>query len=131
MGITATAREFSRFTLASALALLQIDTLGEWIPEVEPVKPSAFHIERMRRLRVFDTSLSEMAKQLLIEAVFEEALQPFPALKVFKIVPLRTAQAHGFVDYLIAPNRTLPQTPLLCVAEAKKDDFERGLAGFG
>jgi hypothetical protein len=125
---TAPSKEFSRFTLAEALALLQLDTLGEWIPEVERVEPSAFHLERMQRLRVFDTSLSEMAKQLLIEAVFEEALQAFPTLKVFKIVPLRIPEAGGFVDYLVAPNRTLPKTPLLCVAEAKKDDFERGLA---
>jgi hypothetical protein len=123
-----TPKEFSRFTLAESLALLGLDTLNEWLPEVPTVEPSAFHRERMQRLRVFDTSLSEMAKQLLIEAVFEEALQSFPALKVFKIVPLRSAAAGGFVDYLIAPNRTLPQVPLLCVAEAKKDDFERGLA---
>jgi hypothetical protein len=57
------------------------------------VEPSAFHLERMQRLKVFDTSLSEMAKQLLIEAVFEEALQLFPALKVFKIVPLKSHEA--------------------------------------
>jgi hypothetical protein len=123
-----TPKEFSRFTLAEALALLRIDTLAEWVPTVERIEPSAFHQERMRRLKVFDTSLSEMARQLLIEAVFEEALQPFTTLKVFKIVPLKSADAGGFVDYLIAPNRTLPQAPLLCVAEAKKDDFERGLA---
>jgi hypothetical protein len=123
-----TPREFSRFTLPEALALLKLDTLGEWVPAVERVEPSAFHGERMQRLKVFDTSLSEMAKQLLIEAIFEEALQAFPTLKVFKIVPLKNEEAGGFVDYLIAPNRTLPQTPLLCVAEAKKDNFERGLA---
>jgi len=125
---TALPKEFSRFTLAEALALLKLETLQEWVPQVSPIEPSTFHLERMQRLRVFDTSLSEMAKQLLIEAVFEEALQAFPTLKVFKIVPLRTAEAGGFVDYLVTPNRTLPQTPLLCVAEAKKDDFERGLA---
>ena len=123
-----TPKEFSRFTLTEALALLKLDTLGEWIPEVERIEPSAFHLERMQRLKVFDTSLSEMAKQLLIEAVFEEALQTFPAFKVFKIVPLKSEAAGGFVDYLIALNRTLPQAPFLCVAEAKKDDFERGLA---
>jgi hypothetical protein len=121
-------KEFSRFTLEEALSLLEIETLGEWIPEGQPVAPSAFHIERMRRLRVFDTNLSEMPKQLLIEAVFEEVLQTYATLKVFKIVPLRGVEANGFADYLIAPNRTLPQTPLLCVAEAKKDNFERGLA---
>jgi hypothetical protein len=121
-------KEFSSFTLAQALALLGTDTLLEWSPEVTPTAPSAFHLERMQRLKVFDTSLSEMARQLLIEAVFEEALQPFSSLKVFKIVPLKSDVANGFVDYLIAPNRTLPQQPLLCVAEAKKDNFERGLA---
>ncbi len=121
-------KEFSSFTLAQALDLLELESLEEWLPQSTPVEPSAFHLERMQRLRVFDTSLSEMAKQLLIEAVFEEAMQSHTDLKIFKIVPLRGLAANGFVDYLIAPNRTLPQVPLLCVAEAKKDDFERGLA---
>ena len=32
------------------------------------------------------------------------------------------------VDYLVAPRLDLPTTPFLCIVEAKKDDFEKGLA---
>ena len=49
-------------------------------------------------------------------------------LKVWKETALSTDTLAGVADYVIAPNRAYMATPLLCVAEAKKDDFERGQA---
>ena len=33
---------------------------------------------------------------------------------------------NGTADYLIAPKQDFLSTPLICVVEAKKDDFEQG-----
>lgn len=121
-------KEFSGFTLADALQIIGQDDLALWEPEAVEIPTSAFFEERMERMQLFDMTLSEMARQILIEAIFEEAGQPFKHLKIFKSVSLEGKEAGGFVDYLIAPSRLLPRTPLLCVAEAKKDDFERGMA---
>jgi hypothetical protein len=42
-------KEFSSFTLSQALALLQLESLEEWLPQSPPVEPSAFHLERMQQ----------------------------------------------------------------------------------
>lgn len=47
-------------------------------------------------------------------------------LKVWKEAVLNTDTTTGAADYVIAPKRAYLATPLLCVAEAKKDDFEKG-----
>ena len=36
--------------------------------------------------------------------------------------------AAGYVDYLIAERKRYLDTPILCIIEAEKDDFEQGLA---
>jgi hypothetical protein len=41
---------------------------------------------------------------------------------------LQSEDLIGLVDYVAAPNRGYLDTPLLCIVEAKKDDFEQGLA---
>ena len=121
-------KEFSGFTLAEALALTGVKRFEPWsIPAIGQT-PSPFFYEHQKRLKIFDTFLSEAAKQLLIELVFEEVGVPYGELKIFKGVALNGEAVGGFVDYLIAPNSVLPGTPLLCVVEAKKDDFEKGLA---
>ena len=122
-------RDFSGFTLEDALQQAGVERIHVWDLPAQELAPSAFFWERLRRLElVSDTTLSEMAKQMVIEAVFEEVALKYPKIKIFKEVPLRGEKAGGFVDYLIAPQRVLPKTPLLCVAEAKKDNFERGMA---
>lgn len=121
-------KEFSGFTLAEALALTGVERFEPWVIPAPGRAPSTFFHERQQRLRIFDTFLSESAKQLLIELVFEEVGFPYQELKIFKGVALNGDTVGGFVDYLVAPNRVLPGTPLLCVVEAKKDDFEKGLA---
>ncbi|WP_395138876.1 hypothetical protein [Armatimonas sp.] len=121
-------REFSGFSLAEALALTEVERFQPWaIPAQDRLASSFFH-ERQNRLKIFDTFLSESAKQLLIELIFEEVGLPYQNLKIFKGVALNGREIGGFVDYLIAPNRVLPGTPLLCVVEAKKDNFEKGMA---
>ena len=42
--------------------------------------------------------------------------------------PLETDTLTGVADYVIAPKRAYLATPLLCVAEAKRDDFVQGRA---
>ena len=122
-------REFSGFTLAEALVQAGIEDVLPWQIRAPQRPPSAFYQERLQRIEtVFDTTLSEQAKQLLIEVVFEEAAFAFSRLKIFKEAPLRGATAGGFVDYLITLRRAVPGIPLLCVAEAKKDNFEKGMA---
>ncbi len=41
---------------------------------------------------------------------------------------METDTLKGVADYLITPRQAYIETPLLCVAEAKKDDFVRGAA---
>ena len=122
-------RKFSGFTLREALALHGTGQLWEWIPAAEPRSPSGYFRETLRKLKAhFDLSLSESAKSLLIDAILLEAIDPFPALKVWKEAPLQSAGLTGSADYLVAGQGAVYQAPLLCVVEAKKDDFEQGLA---
>jgi len=126
--MSAKKKEFSGFTLGEALALTGVRRFEAWSIPAPSQAPSSFFYEHQKRLKIFDTFLSEAAKQLLIELVFEEVGVPYENLKIFKGVALNGQSVGGFVDYLVAPNQVLPGTPLLCVVEAKKDDFEKGLA---
>jgi hypothetical protein len=123
-----TRTSFSRFDLTSALAKVGLYKLTEWTPSALPKQPSAFFIEKMQRLRRFDTARSEGAKLLLVDAFFEEAIQPYENLRIFKETTINSLDIGGVVDYLISRNGTVPTTPFLCVSEAKKDDFDKGLA---
>ena len=124
-----TRRSFSQFTLADALALVDRRLLDLWTLSVTPRPATPFFLERLQRLEVFDTARSEAGKLLIVDAFFEEALQPYRhQLRTFKEASLVGDQASGAVDYLVTPASLVPTTPLLCVAEAKKDDFEKGLA---
>jgi hypothetical protein len=82
----------------------------------------------MRRLRNFDLVGSERAKELIIDTICDEVLERHPYLKIWKAAPLQSADLIGTVAYLLAPKRAYLASPLLCVVEAKKDDFEQGLA---
>ncbi len=73
-----------------------------------------------------DLKSSELAKTLLIDALFAEIVPEYPKLKIWKAATLSADNLTGIVDYLLAPNRAYMSTPLLCVAESKKDDFEQG-----
>jgi hypothetical protein len=122
-------RNFSSFTLAEAYKELGLTKLIEWKLETLPVEPSAYYYERMRRVRdKFDLTSAQRGKQLLIDAVCEEALDGIPNLKIWKAAAIQSDELMGLVDYIAAPDRDYLDTPLLCIVEAKKDDFEQGLA---
>jgi hypothetical protein len=69
---------------------------------------------------------SEAGKELLIDALLAEIVPLYPSLRVWKGEPLETDTLIGPADYLIAPFLDYLSTPLLCVVEAKRDDFEAG-----
>ena len=119
---------FSKFDLPTALEKVGLRNLTEWNLSITPQLPSSFFQEKIQRLKRFDTARSEGAKLLLADALFEEAIQPYIQLKIFKETTINSSDTGGLVDYLITPNATVPILPFLCVSEAKKDDFEKGLA---
>jgi hypothetical protein len=122
-------RSFSQFSLSDAIEFVGIRSLTPWALSAPPQPLSVYFQERLHRLEVFDTTLSEAAKLLVVDAFFEEALQPHRAtLKTFKEVLLRSSDATGNVDYLVSSVGAVPTTPFLLLAEAKKDDFSQGLA---
>ena len=128
MSNTPRQKSFSQFTLEEALARLDLEILLPWQPDYTQREPSDFFTEKLHRLDAFDLQRSEGAKTLLIDAFFEEAIQPYTRLRIFKEATLRAEIASGMVDYLVASRRLVATAPLLCVVEAKKDNFERGLA---
>jgi hypothetical protein len=122
-------KSFSRFNQTEAFKQLGITNLLEWSPAAKAVETSTFLQERLKRLKQhFDLTISERAKELLIDAICEEALNTFPQFKIWKSAPLQGEKATGVVDYVIAENKGFLECPLLCVVEAKKDDFMQGEA---
>jgi hypothetical protein len=119
---------FSRFDLPTALESVGLRELQPWAlsPPLKP--PSDFFQEKMRRLRRFDTARSEGAKLLVVDALFEEAIQPYEQLRIFKETTIHGETSGGLVDYLVSRSGMVPTSPFLCVSEAKKDDFDKGLA---
>ncbi len=94
-----------------------------------PDRPASDFLEEdLRRLQVFDLTGSEQGKTLLIDSLLSEIVPNHDALKVWKAAALQTDTLTGVADYVIAPRRAYLATPLLCVIEAKRDDFEKGRA---
>ncbi len=122
-------RNFSSFDLAGAFKELNLTRLIEWNIDAQPVAPSEFYFERLRRMQeAFDITASERGKEVLIDAICEEALVHHPQIKLWKGAAVQSDDLNGTVDYVAAPNRGYLDDPLLCIVEAKKDDFEQGLA---
>jgi hypothetical protein len=119
-------RNYSALTLEEAMQLLGRETLTRWPLTAPPRPPSDFLQEDLRRLEAFDLETSEQAKTLLIDALLAEIVPDHPKLKVWKAAVLTTDTLTGVADYLLAPRRAYLATPLLCVTEAKRDDFEKG-----
>lgn len=113
-------------TLEEAMQSIGRDTLIAWRLQASPRPPSEVLKEILRRFESFDLQSSESAKTLLIDALFVEIVPLHPNLKVWKEAVLNTDVTTGVADYVIAPKRAYMATPLLCVAEAKKDDFAKG-----
>ena len=121
-------RKFSSFKLSDAYKEVQIQELSDWETNFDTIKPSDFFYENMRRLKVFDLTSNESAKTLIIDAFLEEALQSHRNLKAWKEPMLESETLNGIADYLITKRRGYLELPFLCAVEAKKDDFEQGLA---
>jgi hypothetical protein len=122
-------KQFSRFKKAEAFQALGLIDLLPWDLTVEPIAPSAFFQEHLQRLnQSFDLESYEESKKLLIDAICAEAMTPLHHLKIWKGAQLEGDVAAGYVDYLVAERRRYLTVPLLCIIEAKKDDFEQGLA---
>jgi hypothetical protein len=121
-------KNFSSFNLKEAMKQLNITDLNAWKIDAPPVAPSDFFQQRLKRLEAFDLESYERSKELLIDAFCEEAIQSFSTLKIWKGATLEGEITCGNVDYLIAGRKRYLEAPLGCVVEAKKDDFEQGLA---
>jgi hypothetical protein len=121
-------RNYAAIRLQEAMQLIPITRFTPWSLNAPPRLPSDTLLENLRRLKVFDTQTTEMAKTLLIDVLFAEIVPLHSHLKVWKATPLSTDTLTGVADYLIAPDYAYLATPLLCVAEAKRDDFVQGQA---
>ena len=121
-------RNYSSLSLRDAMRLVPAEEFTFWDFTPPPRAPSAFLPEAFRRLDVFDTETTEQAKTLIMDALFAEVVSLFPRLKVWKAALIETDTLSGVADYLITPRRAYVATPLLCVTEAKRDDFVQGRA---
>lgn len=122
-------KNFSSFTAIAAFKLLDLKELNPWQFEATPLEPTAFFQERLQRLEAsFDLQSYEESKKLLIDAICEEAILNCTHLRVWKGAQLESEGIAGYVDYLVAERKRYLEAPFLCIVEAKKDDFEQGLA---
>ncbi len=122
-------KQFSSFNKAEAFQSLGLIDLLPWELVVNPIEPSDFFQEHLKRLtRHFDLESYEESKKLLIDAICNEAMESLERLKIWKGAQLEGEIAAGYVDYLVAESRRYLTTPMLCIIEAKKDDFEQGMA---
>jgi hypothetical protein len=122
-------KNFSSFKKAEAFQFLNLTELIPWNFSASSIAPSSFFQEHLKRLNQhFDLESYEESKKLLIDAICGEAIEPLQRLKIWKGAQLDGERASGYVDYLIAERRRYLTTPMLCIIEAKKDDFEQGLA---
>lgn len=119
-------QNYSSMTMEDAMTFIGTQNLTPWRLSATPRNQSDTLIEILRRLESFDLQASGSAKTMLIDALFVEIVPLHPKLKVWKEAILNTDSTTGVADYVIAPKRAYLATPLLCVAEAKKDDFAKG-----
>ena len=123
---TKSKRNYSSLKLEETMQMLGHKNLIDWQLNAPPRSPSSILMTNLQRLRVFDLLNSEQAKTLLIDALFAEIVSEHPKLKIWKSEALDTDTLRGVADYLFAPYMAYLSTPLLCVTEAKRDDFDKG-----
>jgi len=119
-------RNFSGMKLKDAMALIGKNEFTEWKLNAPPRPPSDVLLEILQRFKYFDTVGTEAAKLLIVDALLGEIIPLHLNLKVWKGEALESPTLTGFADYLITPRFAFVKTPLLCAAEAKRDDFVRG-----
>lgn len=123
-----TKRKYSAFTLKDAMQLIPATDFTPWNLDAPLRPPSDQLLVNLQSLEAFDLQTTEEAKTLLIDDLFREIVPHHPKLKVWKAAPLETETLKGVADYLITARQAYIARPLLCVAEAKKDDFVKGAA---
>ena len=121
-------KPFNKYTLTEAYQFLHVTRFAPWEIPFRPIEPTAFFHEELERLRAFDISFSESGKEVLIDAILQEALSRRTKLKVWKEVALKTDELTGRSEYVFAQRIDILTHPFVCLAEAKKDDFEQGAA---
>jgi hypothetical protein len=121
-------KNFSGFSLDDALREVSVKKLRPWQLETRAIAPSSVFSVVLDRLKRFDTRSNERGRELVIDAIFGEAIASFGQLKIWKGAPLETEGLNGNADYLITEDKDYLESPYLCAVEAKKDDFEKGLA---
>jgi len=121
-------RNFSGLRLEEAMDLIPARDVTRWNLSAAERPPSDTLLTVLRRFDSYDLTGSEAAKVMLIDIILSDIVPLYEGLKVWKDEPLETGTVGGIADYLIAPRRVYLATPLLCVIEAKRDDFERGRA---
>ena len=121
-------RNFSHIKLEDVMPMIGTSQFIEWQIDAPLRPPSDILIAYLQRLRSFDRVGTEAAKLLLMDTLLAEIVPHHPRLKVWKGKALESPSLTGFADYLITPDYAYMKTPLLCAAEAKKDDFEQGQA---
>jgi hypothetical protein len=122
-------KSFSSFSMSDAYKHLGIKTLSPWSFQIELYEPSNFFIQHLERLnRKFDLQSYEESKKLLIDAFCDEAMEGIENLKIWKGGKIESDILIGNADYLIAEKQDYIDIPFLCIVEAKRDDFEQGLA---
>lgn len=121
-------KNFASFNTTEAFKQLSLKELLLWQVDYNPIAPSPFFQERWARLQCFDLQKYEESKKIVIDAICEEAIQPYKKLKIWKGAALESDITAGNVDYLITERQGYVEAPYLCIVEAKKDDFEQGLA---
>ena len=121
-------KPFNKYTLAEAYRFLHLTRFTPWDLSFCPIEPTAFFYEELTRLQAFDVAFSESGKEVLIDAILQEALSRRAKLKIWKEVALKTEELTGRSEYVFAPRVDILTHPFVCLAEAKKDDFEQGAA---
>ncbi len=122
-------KAFNKYKWDESFQVVGIDRLHAWNLEFTPISPSELFNQYIARLaETFDTRFNERGKEVLIDAILSEALSRCKRLKIWKEASLNTDIATGRVEYLVAERLDILRRPFLCVSEAKKDDFEKGLA---
>ncbi len=121
-------KPFNQYTLTEAYEFLHIRNPVVWDIPYKENEPSAFFHEELRRLKSFDVESNESGKEVLIDAILQETLSRRTKLKVWKEIYLKTEELRGRTEYLFAPRFRILTNPFVCLAEAKKDNFEQGAA---
>ena len=121
-------KPFNQYTLAEAYGYLHVTQVFPWEIPFSPIEPSAIFQAELERLQAFDITFSESGKEVLIDTILQEALSRRKKLKVWKEVALKADDLSGRSEYVFAQRLTVLTHPFVCLAEAKKDDFEQGAA---